>query len=135
MKNRIWLRLLIGSTALFGSLSFFSASAVVLVPTNAVWKYLADGTDQGTSWTTRAFNDTTWSSGAAQLGYGDGDEATVISFGPNATSRYITTYFRLIVNVPAGLSDSTLRLLRDDGAVVYVNGVEVRRDNMPTGLI
>ena len=27
----------------------------------------------------RAFNDTTWASGSAQLGYGDGDEATVVA--------------------------------------------------------
>jgi hypothetical protein len=28
-----------------------------------------------------------------------------------------------------------LNLLRDDGAVIYLNGAEVRRDNLPTGTI
>ena len=28
-----------------------------------------------------------------------------------------------------------LRLVRDDGAVVYVNGIEVARSNMPAGTI
>jgi len=35
-----------------------------------------------------------WASGPAQLGYGDGDEATVVSYGPDSGSKYITTYFR-----------------------------------------
>jgi hypothetical protein len=41
-----------------------------------------------------AFGDAAWPSGRAQLGYGDGDEATTISFGTNASSKRITAYFR-----------------------------------------
>ena len=45
-----------------------------------------------------AFNDSGWSTGPAELGYGDAPEgrpeATVVSFGPNAGAKYITTYFR-----------------------------------------
>lgn len=58
------------------------------------WKYLDNGTDQGTAWRAVGFNDASWATGAAELGYGDGDEATVVSFGPNAAIKYITTYFR-----------------------------------------
>ncbi|MFT5152217.1 MAG: hypothetical protein ACI841_002208, partial [Planctomycetota bacterium] len=39
-----------------------------LIQTGAVWKYLDDGSDQGTAWQAPAFNDNAWSSGAAQLG-------------------------------------------------------------------
>ena len=72
-----------------------------------------------------------------ELGYGDGDEATIVSYGLSSSAKYITTYFRLAFNVPdpslyAGL---TINLLRDDGAVVYLNGQEVRRDNLPSGAI
>ncbi len=109
-----------------------SASPVTLVPANAIWKYFANGSDPG-AWTAPAFNDSSWLSGPAQLGYGDGDEATVVSYGPDASNKYITTYFRKAVTVPSGLSSVTLRLLRDDGAVVYVNGLEVYRNNMPAG--
>jgi hypothetical protein len=117
---------------LLASISFAPAAAVVLVPTNAVWKYLANGADLGTVWQGLGFNDSGWPSGAAQLGYGDGDETTVI-VSTNGVSRPITTYFRRKVAVSAGMTDATLRLMRDDGAVVYINGVEVRRDNMPDG--
>ncbi len=72
-----------------------------------------------------------------QLGYGDGDEATVVPFGPNANAKYITTYFRKTVNVtnPAQFTSLLMNLLRDDGAVVYINGVEVYRNNLPAGVI
>ncbi|HXG48041.1 MAG TPA: Ig-like domain-containing protein, partial [Methylomirabilota bacterium] len=112
-------------------------TAVTLVAPNAVWKYLDNGSDQGTAWRELGFNDTTWLTGAAQLGYGDGDETTVVGFGPDSNNKYITTYFRrsFMVGNPGAFSSLTIRLMRDDGAVVYLNGVEVMRDNLPVGPI
>jgi len=117
-------------------LSFlFTNAQTNFILSGDTWKYLDNGTDQGTAWRAVAFNDAAWSSGASQLGYGDGDEATVVSFGPSSTNRYPTTYFRKTITIPNPVSfqDFTIRLKRDDGAVVYVNGVEVFRDYMPTG--
>jgi hypothetical protein len=98
---------------------------------------LDNGSDQGTAWQAPGFNDSTWASGPAQLGYGDGDEATVVSFGPNSSAKYITTYFRTSFNVanPAAFTSLTLQVRRDDGIVVYLNGVEIYRNTMPTGTI
>ncbi|WP_230687570.1 hypothetical protein, partial [Streptococcus pneumoniae] len=48
-----------------------------LVPMGSSWRYLDNGSNQGTAWRAGAFNDTAWAAGPAQLGYGDGDEATV----------------------------------------------------------
>src|SRR5690606_34001710 len=69
----------------------------------------------------------------AQLGYGDGDENTVVGFGPNASDKYRTTYFRrkFTVESAASVSELTVRLMRDDGAMVYINGQLVFRSNMP----
>lgn len=108
-----------------------------LVPKGAIWKYLDNGSDQGLLWHSPAFDNSSWGSGPAQLGYGDGDEATVVSYGSNPWKRYITTYFRhsFVVTDASSFSGLTLRLLRDDGAVVYLNGVEVFRSNMPSGTI
>ena len=99
----------------------------------SVWRYLDDGSNQGTAWRARNFDDSSWASGPAQLGFGDGDEATTISFGPDATNKPITTYFRRSFNVAdaATVSEIALNLLRDDGAVIYINGTEVARSNMP----
>jgi len=75
--------------------------------------------------------------GAAQLGYGDDDVVTKVSFGPNSSSKYITTWFRTEFTVadPGEFITATLGLVRDDGAVVYLNGKEVFRSNMPSGTI
>ena len=123
-------------------IGLFAASAAraadtTLVPTGAVWKYLDNGSDQGTAWRASGFNDSTWPSGPAQLGYGDGDEATTVGFGPDSNNKFITTYFRRAFSVTnaSAFNGVTLRLMRDDGAVVYLNGVEVWRTNMPTGTI
>ena len=107
------------------------------IDTGSQWRYLDDGSDQGTAWSDTGFNDSAWSLGTAQLGFGDGDEATTISFGPDASNKHITTYFRHSFNVQdaSSVTDLTLNLLRDDGAVAYLNGTEVVRSNMPSGAI
>jgi hypothetical protein len=112
-------------------------AATTLVAAGSLWKYLDNGSNQGTAWTGAGFSDSAWKSGAAQLGYGDGDEATVVGFGPNSKKKYITTYFRKPFSVtnPGAFTSLKLRLLRDDGAVVYINGVEVARSNMPGGAV
>lgn len=108
-----------------------------LVSAGSVWKYLDNGSDQGTAWRAAAFDDSGWASGPAQFGYGDGDEATVVSFGPSSSNKYVTTYFRHTFSVsnPSAYTTLTLKVLRDDGAVVYLNGTEVFRTNMPSGPI
>ena len=114
-----------------------SVSNLTLVATGAVWMYFDLGTDLGTAWRAPGFNDTAWASGPAPLGYGDGDEATTNSFGPDGNNKFITTYYRRAFNVTGAASFSTLnlRVLRDDGVVVYLNGAEMFRDGMPEGPI
>ncbi len=105
--------------------------SISLVKVGSAWRYLSNGSDQGTAWRSPAFNDNAWSTGDAQLGYGETDEATVIS------PLGLTHYFRQRFDVPdpSTISALNLRLQRDDGAVVYVNGTEVWRSNMPTGTV
>ena len=77
-----------------------SAQDVALLPFGSTWKYRDNGSNQGTAWRAAAFDDSAWSSGPAELGYGDGDESTVVSYGPSATAKYITTYFRKTFSLP-----------------------------------
>jgi hypothetical protein len=99
------------------------------------WNYLDTGTKPAAGWTKNGFDASAWKAGPAQLGYGDGDESTVISYGPDPTHKYITSYFRTTFTATSIPSALTLGLMDDDGAVVYINGVEVARDNMPTGAV
>jgi hypothetical protein len=108
----------------------------------ATWKYLDDGSDQGTAWRTVAYDDSGWKTGAAEFGYGDGDETTIILYGPDpdnsqndGNNKYLTTYFRTVVNItdPTAYQEFLVRLKRDDGAAVFINGTRYVLDNLPDG--
>lgn len=120
-----------------GSVSLVNASTPTPVPpaTVAVWKYKDDGSDQGSAWRKPDFDDSAWSSGRAKLGYGDPGEGTTVSYGPAGSNKYITTYFRhhFTIDNPEAYHALTIRLLVDDGCVIYLNGAEVARRNMPEG--
>ncbi len=108
-----------------------------LISRGAMWRYLDNGSNQGTNWISWGFNDSSWSNGVARLGYGGDGEVTTVSFGPNSNAKYITTYFRRTfeisdTNLFRGLK---LRVVRDDGVVIHLNGVEVFRSNMPATAI
>ncbi len=77
------------------------------------------------------FNDASWASGAAELGYGDAP-VTTVSYGSNASNKYITTYFRKTMTIanPSSYTIFIAGIRRDDGCVVYVNGVQVYISNL-----
>ncbi|MGI8601431.1 MAG: hypothetical protein ACR2OZ_00360 [Verrucomicrobiales bacterium] len=95
------------------------------------WRYLDNGSNPEITWRGLAFDDSSWKTGPAPLGYGDGDEATVVDDGPD-TARHITTYFRrtFTLDSTAGLQALVLRFVRDDGIAVYLNGARVALDNL-----
>lgn len=107
----------------------------VLAAPNGTWRYSDQGLDLGTAWRAPGYNDSAWASGDGEFGYGDGDETTVVSYGPDPNNRYVTTYFRRHITIanPAELGTVTAHLLRDDGAAVYINGIEVVRSNLRDG--
>lgn len=102
------------------------------------WRFDDTGTDLGDTWTEPGFDDAGWDAGLAPLGYGNGAtiDKTLVSPGP-VTNKHATTYFRKHFTVadPATQSHLDVFLKRDDGAVVYINGVEEIRSNMPDGPI
>ncbi|MBP1669994.1 MAG: exported protein of unknown function, partial [Bacteroidetes bacterium] len=109
-----------------------------IVPKKSTWKYLDNGSNQGAGWYSVSFNDNAWASGQGELGYGDGDEQTTVGYGANSDNKYITTYFRKTFQLSSSDLSSAraiIGLLRDDGAVVYVNGKEIIRSNMTQGTI
>jgi hypothetical protein len=105
-----------------------AASPVTLIAQGSVWRHLDSGVNLSNAWVAPDFPDVGWPSGAAQLGFGDGDEVSLV-----ASNGQVTTYFRRSFNVadPAGFQSLTLALLRDDGGIVYLNGTEVFRSNLP----
>jgi chitodextrinase len=124
-----------GNASTPGSLAASTTVNPWLVNFGQSWKYRNDGVNQGTGWVAPGFDDSAWSAGPSELGYGDGDEATTI--GPAVAPTPITAYFRSTFTVadPGTVTALSMDVVRDDGFVVYVNGVEVGRQNMPAGTI
>lgn len=104
-----------------------------LVPLQSTWSYLDDGSDQGTVWNQSGFDDSAWPTGAAEIGYGEGDEQTTIAGQGAHFTNYFRHRFTLDAGTLANISGAALRLKRDDGAVVYLNGSEIVRENLPAG--
>ncbi len=135
------------------------SSTQAVIRSGDVWQYLVTDRDPATSWKTPlapAYNDTStpWFAGKSPLGYGgQGAGGTTIAAEggtcldrcisspavasscrtcPSGTAQATTTYFRKTVTLTS-VSGSTfaLQYQRDDGIVIYVNGTEVTRENLP----
>src|SRR4029434_8138285 len=92
------------------------------------------------AWRFTAFDDSSWNSGAAPIGYTDGSTltghegsiATPITPTGIGVSLYLRKKFTL--TSVANLTRLNLTVWVDDGAVAWINGVEVRpRVNVPEG--
>ena len=99
-----------------------------LIAYGSLWSYELDA-DPPAGWTAIGYDDSGWSSGYSLLGY---SSSTINTSLP--TSSRVTRYFRRSFQVTDPLLVSSLKLdiERDDGAVVYLNGTEVLRSNLPS---
>lgn len=108
-----------------------------IVKLNDTWKYYDKGAAPS-NWTAPDFNDSGWASGQAPLGYKMAGVKTTVSYGSDANNKNPTTYFRKTIKLDSDPTRSDVFLLNyqiDDGFVVYVNGKQAGRYNMPTGNI
>ncbi len=110
-----------------------------LVPWNHLWRYLID--DPGTGWNTVGFDDSSWNTGIGPLGYDssvqNGMDIPFATTIPIVNGR-ITYYFRTTFTYTGNTPNASLLLshILDDGAVFYLNGVEIHRSYyMPSGTI
>ena len=138
------------------SARFSQTERAYILPRGSSWRYLADGSDQGASdiasgnasygssnWKHPAFDDSTWSAGPAELGYGDNPATDVgyVDVDPDTAGdqKNATTYYRTDFSISAGniaaLENLYLEMRRDDGAIVYLNGVEIARMNVGDGIL
>jgi len=108
---------------------------VYLTTISNVWRYDQSGTNLGTAWIAPGYDDSAWPSGQALLGFDGGilPEPFRTPFTLSITKT--TFYFRTTFNLPSNLNFSALQLRHviDDGAIIYLNGNEVHRTNLPAG--
>ena len=136
----------LSSCLLFFLFSTTLQAQVTIIPYGSSWKYWANSqANFQSNWETTSYNDAAWPSGAGELGYGDGDETTCIpAASPVAGTlcvptgnKWPTYYFRKVVNIPdpTVYTNFSFNIDRDDGFVVYINGVEVSRNNLAAGAV
>jgi hypothetical protein len=105
-----------------------------MIPTSAYWHYYHEIDAPGEDWNAPHFDDSSWRIGQAELGYGDGDESTVLESGELYYNPYVTSYFRY--HYPADRDPSRYQAFRingrhDDGIAIYMNGTELARVALP----
>lgn len=108
-----------------------------VVASRSVWSWRYDATAPPADWAGKDFDASSWSTGSGVLGFGSTGLGTNIDTFATTADRPLTVYFRRDFQV----SDATkvtrlvLTTVADDGVVVYVNGTEVGRSNMPSGTV
>ena len=122
------------------------SSTANLIAKGSTWSYYDAGVEPlpigSFSWKDPAYSGV-WAQGPGILGFAGSTPQNTVA---TTTTRYVngvsgtqvtTTYFRCFfyLNTTNGLASLTVELLRDDGAVIYINGAEVTRHNMPAGAI
>lgn len=111
------------------------SSSEKLLNSNSVWKYYyeKDGMSN-TNWTKSSFDDSNWEEGFGKFGYASSlsDYNTVLDYGEDPENKYITGYFRNQFNLgnPSTIKNLSFTITYDDAFVLYINGTEVKRDNI-----
>src|SRR6187200_141526 len=95
MKSR-YLARAVSLLLLFAAVAGAHARNYVLIPLGDRWRYLANGSEPGTKWRQSAFRALDWPLATAEIGYGDGSQATVIPPPPPNAAQTTTTYFQKV---------------------------------------
>jgi hypothetical protein len=143
---RQWVWACCGVALLFSGASF--AAAETLIPNTSTWKYLhpTDGKDPATNdedfhktFATADFDDAAWKSGKdaagphGGFGYGEEEFEGVDLGQPDDLGDRKSAYFRLKFKTTKDVENLVLKCQFDDGIIVYLDGKEVARKNMPAG--
>lgn len=105
-----------------------------LITSSSIWKYFYKDTCPLGAWNEVGYDDTAWENGKGMMGYGGSYEyKTPLDYGGDDENRYMTAYFRYNLNFEKGSVPESVffKLAYDDGFVLYVNGKEIDRSNLP----
>ncbi len=94
------------------------------VNANSTWKYSIGSSSLDTNWRNLSFNDNSWNSGSGGIGFGDGDDGTIISPSVSVMMR------KTFIADTSDIINGVFFMDYDDGFVAYLNGVEIARSNI-----
>ncbi|MEE3053763.1 MAG: lamin tail domain-containing protein [Planctomycetota bacterium] len=100
-----------------------------LIADDEIWRYFRGTQAPPANWRDRGFDDSDWESGRTGIGYGDGDDTTVLD---DMRNNYLTVFCRKTFNVTnvADINELILSITVDDGFYAYINGVQVASYNV-----
>lgn len=103
-----------------------------LVPPGARWRFLRGDEPLPADWSEPGFDDSSWEEGPTGIGYGDDDDVTRLI---DMRDSYGAVFCRHAFDIDGveRLEGVAMRVLYDDGIIVFANGMEVARINMPAG--
>lgn len=115
--------------------SNITATSKTLLAKESVWKYYSQGSLDDVNWQSTSYDDSSWNSGKAPLGYNNPnyEENTVFEGYTKGDEKIRVFYFRKTVNLdnaPSADTEIYLDYVIDDGFIIYVNGTEAGRYNM-----
>jgi hypothetical protein len=132
MKYRSALRTL-SIVLLFSTLSIVSLQGQINFPSGSAFRYLkgSAAANLTVNWINSSFDDSGWSQGNAPFRYGDGTGGTLLD---DMRYTYSTVYMRSSFTVQNAdkLGDIGMKIDYDDGFVIWINGVEVLKENAPS---
>ncbi|WP_262002152.1 delta-60 repeat domain-containing protein [Microbacterium sp. Mcb102] len=110
------------------------AQPVDVLTAGANWSYWFAATAPAAGWQLPGADVSNWRTGAAPLGWGHSGLGTTLTIDG---TKPVTSYYQRTFDVQdaAGVESLTLTTRADDGIIVYVNGTEVGRANMPAGAV
>ncbi len=88
------------------------------------WSFIIPGSEPEDDWIDIGFDIDDWQTGVGGIGYGDGDDNTVV---PSPQSVFMRTNF--MIDDLSVIGKAVLHMDYDDGFVAYMNGVEIARAN------
>ena len=96
-----------------------------IVQSQQIWHYFPGTSEPATNWNDITFDDNSWATGGGGIGYGDGDDSTLID-------PVISVYLRRKFNIldTANIGAMMFYMDYDDAFVAYINGVEIARANV-----
>ena len=103
-----------------------------VIDEGAEWRLFRGSSPVPATWFEESFDDSEWEQGPSGIGYGNGDDETVLE---DMRFAYLAAFFRKTFSAE-GLEDFDelfLTIIHGGGVVAYLNGSEIGRFNMPPG--
>ncbi len=105
-----------------------SGPTIELIPFNATWKRLDDGSDQGSAWREADFDDANWKTVHLKSTVENGKDLADFDQRPKPRTTYFRQTFQL--DELADIHLLQLDLVCSDGVAVYLNGERIVLENL-----